>query len=295
MIRYLKLFLLISLITTARSWSSNNSIYFPLQVGNTWNYFWGYELPECCHLDSSHQCFFECILEGAETIHKIEDSFIRNGKTYYIYIIREPLLGNIRILKSDTLTLINNCIYRYTGTEHRLWLNFNSPESLYTFKAQPEDTFSVEYFNRTFGAFPIHSALFNVKSSLTNDSLFVLNKKVSGQFYKIDYTKADTNGACWIENYWPGIGLVYSSYPNNSSYIVLQSAIINGDSVKVSTKRHRFQPEFVMKPNSSDNRIFDIRGNVVPFSNSLSRYGSAPVGIYISKSGRKMIPLCNVK
>jgi hypothetical protein len=297
MIQYLKLFLLISMLITARSWSANNLIYFPLQVGNSWKYFWGYELPECCNPQSanSNQCsLFECIIEGAVTVHKIESSFVHNNRTYFVYAIYEATyLEEYRLLHKDTLCLINNCIYKFSGTEHCLWLNFNNPDTLYTFQTQPEDTFAVQYFNRQFGTFPIHSALFNVKNKLTTDSLIVTNKKIYGQFYKIEYTKVDTNRACWIENYWPGIGLAYSSYPNNSRYIALQSAIIDGDSIKVGIKQHRVQPEFVKESNSTDDCIFDIRGNQVPPYNRHSRYGSTPVGIYVSKSGRKMISLRN--
>jgi hypothetical protein len=215
---------------------------------------------------------------------------------YFVYTIYEAtFLEESRLLHKDTLSLINNCIYKFSGTEQRLWLNFNKLDSLYAFKTQPEDSFSVQYFNRQHVPFPIRSALFDIKSRLITDSLIVTNKKIYGQFYKMEYKKADTNRVCWIENYWPGIGLAYSSTPNNSSFISLESAIINGDSIKVGIKQHRVQPGFVKQSNSTDDRIFDIRGNQIPPYNSHSRYGSTPVGIYVSKSGRKMISLRNLK
>lgn len=298
MIKYLQHLLLTLIITTDISWSANNSNYFPLQVGNTWKYFWGYELPECCrsHSDTPNQCFFECIVEGAVTIHKVEDSFINNNRTYFVYVIYEAtFVEEYRILQKDTLSVINNCIYKSSGTEHHLWLNFNNPESLYTFQTQPEDTFSIQYFNRQYGTYPIHSALFNIKNKLTADSLFVINRKVFGQYYKIDYTKADSNDACWIENYWPGIGLVYSSLPNKARYIVLQSAIIDGDSIKVGIKQNLYQPGFVKKSISTDDHIFDIRGNLVRYSNIYQRNATTPAGIYVTQSGTKLVQMRHIK
>lgn len=298
MIHYFKLFMIILILTTAKSWSSNNSPYFPLQVGNTWKYFWGYELPECCNplSDKSSQCLFECIIEGAVTVHKIESSFSLNNRTFFVYAIYEAtFLEESRLLHKDTLSLINNCINKFSGTEQRLWLNFNNPDSLYTFQTHPEDTFSVQYFNRQHRTYPIHAAKYNIKCKLITDSILVINKKLSGQFFKIDYTKVDTDKACWVENYWPGIGLVYSSYPNNSSFIALQSAIINGDSIKVGIKQHSIQPIFIMQSNSKDDRIFDIRGNLVRYSTLHQRNTTIPAGIYLSQSGRKMVSIQNLK
>ncbi len=220
----------------------------PLQVGNTWRYYWADKLPQGCEDGTSDM---GCFLEGTYSLSTISATITLNNKEYFLLATYNsdtlPEGGEAGCV--DTLCREDDAIYEYNVGGDVLLLNCSEPPVSYSFTARPKDTLQLRFFNNQIFSWPPLLGTYTVRSTAADDTLRFLGDPHAGSFVRIDYSANDSsNGGLpfsWSEYYWPGVGLVYaesSPDPHQGWFRDLDSAYINGAPIDIAHCLPRHMP-----------------------------------------------------